>query len=52
MVNQFNGNPLFLAKYKYGIGMVSPGLIWAFTGTAIAPFKTTKEKAGKKANAV
>ena len=53
MVNQFNGNPLFLAKYKYGIGMVRPDLIWAFTGTALAPFKATKEKAGKgKANAV
>jgi hypothetical protein len=49
MVNQFNGNPLFLAKYKYGIGMVRPDLIWAFTGTALAPFKATKEKAGKKA---
>lgn len=52
MVNQFNGNPLFLAKYKYGIGMVRPDLIWAFTGTALAPFKATKEKAGKKANAI
>ena len=52
MVNQFNGNPLFLAKYKYGIGMVRPDLIWAFTGTALKPFKSTK-KAGKgKANAV
>lgn len=49
MVNQFNGNPLFLAKYKYGIGLVRPDLIWAFTGTALAPFKATKEKAGKKA---
>ena len=52
MVNQFNGNPLFLAKYKYGIGLVRPDLIWAFTGTALAPFKADK-KAGKgKANAV
>lgn len=51
MVNQFNGNPLFLAKYKYGIGMVRPDLIWAFTGTALAPFKADK-KAGKKADAV
>ena len=51
MVNQFNGNPLFLAKYKYGIGLVRPDLIWAFTGTALAPFKADK-KAGKKADAV
>lgn len=53
MVNQFNGNPLFLAKYKYGIGMVRPDLIWAFTGTALKPFKETKKPKGKgKANAI